>query len=278
MRLGAITLPNAPWPELVERWGRLDELGVQTVWVADHLGNPYRPEQPWHEAWACLAGMAAATRAARIGPLVSPITFRNPAVIARAAVTIDHLSQGRLELGVGAGGSPFDHRLAGVPAWPPSERAVRLSSFVVELARLLSDPSLAPRPLQERIPLTLGGHGPTILRLAAEYADRWNTYAGRRLSPGDAVRIARERNEALSRLCEERGRDPRSLTRSVLVGYGFVKEEPWRSLESFHALVERWGAAGFDEVVVYYPPEVGMPEASVLPGVFEQAVAELRGG
>ena len=116
MKLGVITLQNAPWPELVERWRALDELGVETIWVADHLGSDkLDPNEPWFEAWSCLTALAYETRRARIGSLVSPMTFRNPAVLARTALTVAELSGGRLELGIGSGASEFDHRVSQVP-------------------------------------------------------------------------------------------------------------------------------------------------------------------
>jgi alkanesulfonate monooxygenase SsuD/methylene tetrahydromethanopterin reductase-like flavin-dependent oxidoreductase (luciferase family) len=263
MRLGVLTLPNAPWTELVERWRALDELGVETIWVADHLANPYRPGQVWHEGWTCLAAVAQVTSRARIGPLVSPLTFRNPAALVKAAVTLDHASGGRVELGVGTGGSGFDLELAGTRAD---------SRGLARVRELLDDESLQPRPVQPRIPLTIGGNSDAILRVAGAHGDRWNTYVGRDLSPEEGVRVSRERNERLDRYCAETGR---TVVRSALIGYPFVTETPWRSDEAFGDMVARWSDAGFDELVVYYPPRTGMPEGSVAEGVFERAVRGL---
>jgi alkanesulfonate monooxygenase SsuD/methylene tetrahydromethanopterin reductase-like flavin-dependent oxidoreductase (luciferase family) len=271
MKLGAITLQNRPWGELVRSWHRLDELGVDSIWVADHLANPMRPERPWLEGWTCLPAVAAATGSVRVGALVSSMVLRNPATLAKAAITLDHLSDGRAELALGAGGAPLDIQLAGEPAYSFSE-------FVERVVDVLGDESLQPRPLQPRIPLTIGGQGRTALELAARHADRWNTYGGRGISPEEAIRVSRERNQQVTRLCEEHDRDPASLTRSILIGYPFVGETPWRSVEAFQELVERWSRAGFDELIVYYPPETGMPEGSVAPGVFDRAVELVRKG
>ena len=274
MKLGVITLQNAPWPELVERWQTLDELGVETIWVADELGNPKHLEQPWFEGWACVTAMAMVTRRSRIGPLVSPITFRNPGVLVKAAVTVDHASGGRLELGIGAGGSEFDHELTQVPRWDAAERLARLQAFVERTVELLADERLSPRPVQSRIPLTIAGHARETLRLAAEHADRWNAFGGYGLSAEEGLRRCRERNDRLSVICEEIGRDPRSLVRSALIGYPFVAETPWRSEEVFHDFVGRWQEAGFGELVVYYPPDWAMPEGSVEAGLFERMLAQ----
>lgn len=270
MKLGAITLQNRPWDELVESWRRLDSLGLDSLWVADHLANPMRTERPWFDGWTCLPALAAATSRARVGALVSSMVLRNPATLAKAAITLDHVSGGRAELALGSGGAPLDRRLAGEPASSFAE-------FVERVLRVLGDESLAPKPVQPRIPLTIGGQSDNVLRLAARHADRWNTYGGRGLSPEEALSSSHERNERLTALCREQGRDPASLTRSILIGHPFVGETPWRSEDAFADMVERWSRAGFDELIVYYPPETGMPEGSVTPGVFERAVAASTG-
>lgn len=269
MRLGALTLQNRPWSELLESWRRLDALGLDSLWVADHLANPLRPERPWLDGWTALPALAAATERARVGALVSSMTLRNPAVLVKAAVTLDHVSHGRAELALGAGGSPHDEKLAGTPSQS-------FEGFVKLVVELLGDESLQPGPVQNPIPLTIGGHSPTALALAARHADRWNSYGGKALTAEEAVSSGRERNDRLTRLCEELGRDPAPLTRSILLGYPFVAETPWRSEEAFLDVAGRWRAAGFDELIVYYPPETGMPEGSVVAGVFERAVELVR--
>jgi alkanesulfonate monooxygenase SsuD/methylene tetrahydromethanopterin reductase-like flavin-dependent oxidoreductase (luciferase family) len=271
MKLGVLTLQNRPWNELVDSWVHLDGLGVDSIWVADHLANPMRPERPWLEGWTCLAALAAATGSARVGALVSSMVLRNPATLAKAAITLDHVSDGRAELALGAGGAPFDIELAGEPPYS-------FSQFVGRVVAVLGDETLQPRPLQPLIPLTIGGQSRTALELAARHADRWNTYGGHGISPEEAIRVSRERNQHVNRLCDEHGRDPATLTRSILIGYPFVGETPWRSVDAFQDLVERWSGAGFDELIVYYPPETGMPEGSVEPGVFERAVELVRKG
>jgi len=269
MRLGAVTLQNRPWPELRESWRRLDELGMHSLWTADHLANPLRPERPWLDGWTLLPALALETERARVGALVSSLTLRKPPTLVKAAVTLDHITGGRTELALGAGGSGRDAELAGRPE-------ASFTELVEQTVELLADESLQPRPVQERIPLTIGGHGDEALELAARHADRWNSYGGTGLEPEAALTRAHERNERLTGLCERAGRHPTTLTRSILLGYPFVRETPWRSQEAFRDVVERWRAAGFDELIVYYPPETGMPEGAVTPGVFERAVDLLR--
>ena len=273
MRLGVITLQDAPWPELVERWHRLEELGVETIWVADHLGGTWlRPREPWFEAWTCLTALSYETERPRIGPLVSPMTFRNPAVLARTAVSVAEISGGRLELGIGSGASRWDHDVAGVPMWTPKERAAAFVAWTERLVELLADERFHTR---HRIPLTIAGRGKTILGLAARHADRWNTFGGFGIEVGEAVRLGREDNARLDELCAGTGR---RVLRSVLLGFhAFVPETPWRSDEAFAEVVERWRDAGFGEIVFYYPPETTNPEGTVAPGVFERALTAGKG-
>jgi alkanesulfonate monooxygenase SsuD/methylene tetrahydromethanopterin reductase-like flavin-dependent oxidoreductase (luciferase family) len=266
VRLGVLTLQNAPWAELVERWRRLDELGVETIWVADHLGHvSFGPGDPWFEAWSCLTALAHVTSGPRIGPLVSPMTFRDPAVLARTALTVAELSGGRLELGVGSGASEFDLKAVRAPEQTPKERAAAFAAWLERLLEMLAHDQYQPK---RELPLTLAGRGPTILGLAARHADRWNTYGGFGITPEEAIRRGREDNARLDELCAETGR---TVLRSALIGHPFVGETPFASDDAFADVVGRWGGAGFEELVFYYPPEWGTPPEHVSPGVFERA-------
>jgi alkanesulfonate monooxygenase SsuD/methylene tetrahydromethanopterin reductase-like flavin-dependent oxidoreductase (luciferase family) len=271
VRFGVAVLPSQPWPDLVETWRTLDALrGVESVWVADHLANPYRREQPWFEGWTCLASLARETERVRIGPLVSPMTLHNPARLAKAAVTVDHASAGRLELAVGSGGSAFDHALAQVPRWEPAERAQRFEDFVIRVRTLLERDDLRPGPMQERIPITVGGNSRGVLRVAARHADRWNTYIGWQVPKEEGRRLTAERNARLDELCNAAGRDPRSLVRSALIGHSFVAETPFASQHAFRELCVAYEEAGIDELIFYWPPEFAMPEDAFEPGLFER--------
>ena len=280
MKFSVITLPNEPWEALAARWRSLDEQGWDAVYIADHLGNPYRPEQPWLDAWSCLGAMAILTDRVRIGPLVTSITFRNPAALVRAALTVDAASGGRLDLALGAGGSEFDHRLAEVERWEPRERADRLEAFVVRVRTLLADESLEPRPANGAIPLVLGGQGDRLLRLAARLADGWNTYGGRGLSAEEGREQAAERIAFLDAACRETGR---TVRRSVLLGNRFVAEEPFASEEAFAEVARAWHGLGFDELVVYADPYFMVPLGEEPPSgslerVARDVLPELRRG
>jgi alkanesulfonate monooxygenase SsuD/methylene tetrahydromethanopterin reductase-like flavin-dependent oxidoreductase (luciferase family) len=169
-------------------------------------------------------------------------------------------------LGVGSGTSQWDHEVTGIPWLEPKERAAAFSNWLERLVELRADGRFGSA---HPIPLTVAGRGPTILGLAARYADRWNTFGGFGISAEDALASARRDNERLDELCAESGR---TVLRSALLGYhAFVDETPWRSDDAFADVVGRWRDAGFEELVFYYPPDTNMPEGTVTQGVFERA-------
>jgi alkanesulfonate monooxygenase SsuD/methylene tetrahydromethanopterin reductase-like flavin-dependent oxidoreductase (luciferase family) len=277
VRFSVATLPNEPWQALVTRWRALDEQGWDAIYVADQLANPWRPEQPWFDGWTCVAALALVTERARIGPLVTSIVFRNPAAVARAAVTVGHASGGRLELGLGAGGAASDHRLAGVDEWSPRERAARLRAFAFRLRELLDGDELQPRA---EVPLVLAGDADGTVRMAAELADGWNTYGGTRLTAEQGRARAADRIALLDRACAGTGR---TVRRSVLLGNRFVAEEPFRSEEAFAEVARAWHALGFDELVVYADPYYMVPLGEEAPPDIVERIArevlpELRDG
>jgi alkanesulfonate monooxygenase SsuD/methylene tetrahydromethanopterin reductase-like flavin-dependent oxidoreductase (luciferase family) len=278
VRFGAIVIPYEPWEAVVEHWRTLDELGLETIWGPDHLWYPRGPQ--FLEGWTTLAALAGVARRARIGTLVTSIVFRSPALVAKQALAVDHVSGGRLELGIGAG-SESDHEPAGVERWTSAERSERLRAFVHEVDRLLRSNELG-RPLQQpRPPLTVAASGERNLRLAAEVADRWNTTGRRGLSPDEGLELVRRLNGRLDRLCDEAGRDPRSVLRSFLAAHGWISDTPLASESAFRAFVERYREAGVEEIVLYYPPERFYPDGTVERGLFgrlaERVLPELRG-
>src|SRR5205085_11816539 len=211
--------------------------------------------------------LAHVTKTPRIGPLVSPMTYRNPGILARTALTVAEISGGRLELGVCSGASAIDHELAGVPEWTPKERAQLFGPWVERLLDALAHERLQPKA---PTPLTLAGAGPTILRLAAKHADRWNAFGGFGMSAEDGLAKCRRDNGRLDELCAETGR---TVIRSALIGYPFVAETPWRSEQAFHDFVGRWDDAGFEELILYYPWDWRMPEGSVEAGLPERMLS-----
>src|SRR5437870_1634433 len=137
MRFGIVTDQNLPWPALVERWQRFEALGFDSAWDCDHFIQPSRPTGPYFEAWTLLAALAAVTQRIRMGVLVSSNTFRHPSLLAREAVTVDHISNGRLEVGLGAGWYEPEHPAFGIDFPPPGERVDRFQEAVEILDILL---------------------------------------------------------------------------------------------------------------------------------------------
>ena len=266
LRFGIITLQNRPWLEMVERCQSAEALGFDSLWVGDHLQHPNAPI--WYEAWTLLAGMAAVTTRIRIGVLVTSITYRNPVLLAKQAITVDHISKGRLELGIGAAGRPQDHIAAGVPEWGPVERVQRFRE-VVEIVdtylrnevttyegryyKIQEAVRVVPPLQQPRPPLTLAAHGPASLKIAAAYADSWNSLgytraeleAGRRLTAQEVFEATRKRSELLDEYAIAVGRDPREITRSFL-GAG---RETFASKDAFHEFIGAYRGIGINEFI-----------------------------
>jgi alkanesulfonate monooxygenase SsuD/methylene tetrahydromethanopterin reductase-like flavin-dependent oxidoreductase (luciferase family) len=264
----------------VARWRRLEDGGVDSIWSCDHFTNPHRPGQPWFEASTSLAGLAATTNRVRIGLLVGAIVSRSPVLFAKEAQTIDHLSGGRLEIGLGAGGAPTDQPMWGVDEWSPRERTERFAEYVEVVDRLSRDevvtyagswyrttgantsPGFVQRP---RPPFVLAAHGPGTLKVAARFADTWNTY-------GPTLDAARESSERLDVACAEIGRDPTDIRRAALMG--LLEGTSWTSASHFEDLVHEWFDAGFTEIVFYDPPygRAEVPVAS--PDAIEELLSE----
>jgi alkanesulfonate monooxygenase SsuD/methylene tetrahydromethanopterin reductase-like flavin-dependent oxidoreductase (luciferase family) len=272
IRFGIMLLQNLPYPVLVERCQHLEFLGFDSVWVGDHFVDPYVPTGSWFEGWTLLAGLAAETKRIRLGPLVTSITLRNPSLLARQAMTIDHISNGRLELGIGAGRAPLDHSMTGIPVWETPERARRFRECVEIVDQMLRNPTttyvgqyyqikdaaMTPMPIQQpRPPLTLAAHGPMTLKVAARYADSWNSFGKFNASADESLIITRERNQMLDEYCVAQGRDPQMLRRTFLAG--FTAEKPFASVQAFHDFVGRYRENRIDELIFYWLPEDGHP-------------------
>lgn len=259
----ALLIPNVGWPELLARVRRLEELGVAGVWVDDHVLNPTHPEQPWLDAWSVLPALAASTSRVRLGPLVANGVLHSPAVLARHALSVDHISGGRLELALGAGYARVD-RLAG--------RATSLVDLVTTVDSVLrGDPVLEGFPAlspARRIPLTIAAHGPRSLALAAARGDRWVSYGGFGLSSDAHLSVTRQRIATLDAAC-----DGRSVRRMLLAGSPAVTAEAiWSSVDAVTDFAGRYREAGIDDFVFYYPPSA-MWSDSRADTVFAELVA-----
>ena len=259
-RFGICTDQNMTWEKTVERWQRFEELGFESAWLCDHLIQPSRPQGPYFEAWTLLAALAARTERIRIGVLVTSNTFRHPSLLAKEAVTVDHISKGRLDFGLGAGWYEPEHRMFGF-RFPETRELVGRFQEAVELidTALRSDTSSyqgtyyrteglrnRPPPVQKpRPPFLLGAFGPRMLRIVARYADCWNAFG--------TPREMRERNQLLDQYCQELGRDPETLDRSLYYWAPTTDADPWLSEQAFHEVIGPYVEAGMNQFLFDQP-------------------------
>ena len=199
-----------------ERWRRIcadtDSLGFASLRRSDHLISLMgAPERDCIECWTSLALAAEWTKRIEFGPMVSPMTFRFPGVLAKQAAAVDALSGGRLILGVGAGWNENEHQVFDIPFLTTKERFDRLEAGIDTMREILA--KTYPKPARDPIPLLIGGEGlQRTMPLAARVAAEWN------ISRLD-VEVFRSRREALEQRCREIGRDPSTVKRSVMTTY-----------------------------------------------------------
>jgi alkanesulfonate monooxygenase SsuD/methylene tetrahydromethanopterin reductase-like flavin-dependent oxidoreductase (luciferase family) len=275
VRFGIYVVPNLPWAELERRWALVEELGFDSLWDCDDLSWPQKRGGICFDGLVVLAAMAARTTRLRIGTLMLSLPIRdNPAVLAKEIIALDHLSDGRLDFGFGAGILEGDHAGAGHEFWAKEERVARFREAVEIIDRALREETVSysgryyrtedlwtsPGPLQRpRPPLVIGGHSAGMLRIAAEFADTWNSWGGFVATEEEAYKRTIERSHCLDDLCADIGRDPASIARSLLVfeSSGAYEVTPptraFSSVEAFRDLVGRYAEIGITELVFYFP-------------------------
>lgn len=258
MRFGLdISQHQLSWNELVRRARLAEEAGFDGAWVFDHFKPLYgAPSGPCLEGWTLLAGLAAVTDTIRLGTLVTGVTYRHPSILATEAVTVDHISAGRLELAIGAAWFSQEHEELGIDFPPARERIERLEEAVQIIDLLmttdgvtfdgrhyrLKDATYNPKPVQQpRPPLWIGASGEErTIPLAARYADVWHGFG--------SVKDLRRRIEVLDRSASQAGRDPAEISRSTSLSIS----EP---LDEIEERVEELADLGFDYLTVSWPGE-----------------------
>jgi F420-dependent oxidoreductase-like protein len=212
------------WDDLRARASVVEELGFESLWLYDHLYGPGLPDLPSLEAWTLATALLTSTERLRVGHLVLCNQFRHPALLAKMASTLDVISGGRLDLGIGSGSVEVEHDQAGMPWGTLAERTDRLAESLEIITRMfdgdrttfagqhyqVTDLPNLPRAVQHpRPPIHIGGAGPRrTLPLVARYADVWNI-------PTYALDRVPEVVAAVDAACRDAGRDPASLTRSI---------------------------------------------------------------
>lgn len=260
VNLHVVLWPIEDWPAMGQTWRAAEEMGFAGAWVYDHLA--WRGHAPWDDAYASLAAAAALTSRIRLGTLVTSPNFRTPIPTASAIRTIDRISGGRLDLGVGAGGA--NHTSDGDVLdrdWSPRERADRFEEWVTHLDALLTrapvslegehwqarEVTIAPGLVQRRPPYWIAGNGPRGMRLAARLGHGWVANPPTEDPYADTVR----RLEGLARAGEEVGRDTAAMPKLLLTGFG---DERWLgSLAEHQDLAGRYAELGITDVAVHWP-------------------------
>ena len=250
-----------------ERWWRLaqaaEDLGYESLCRSDHLtGLGGESKRPSLETWVSLTALATRTRRIRFGPMVSPLTFYHPAILAKMAAAIDTLAGGRFDLGIGAGWNEHEHTMYGVPFPPLKERLDRLECGARVIRALeapepvtldqpyypLKNAESYPRPPRGRLRVVIGGRGEKrTLRIVAEFADEWNVT---RLD----VEGYRAKRQVLAEHCRAVKRDPDTIARSLMIPLAIGRDaaEVARRVANARAVFPAlpdgeaaWRAAGF---------------------------------
>jgi alkanesulfonate monooxygenase SsuD/methylene tetrahydromethanopterin reductase-like flavin-dependent oxidoreductase (luciferase family) len=272
VRVGLKVGQDAKADELRAVWRIADEAGFDHLWCLDLFATigPIGPDRPIFEGWALQAAMAVATERVRIGAGFTGNTHRPPWMLAKLAVTVDHLSSGRLEFGTGAGYEELQHHMYDIDL---GRRAGRLSESLECLKLLwtqdrvdfdgehyrLRDAIASPKPIQQpHPPIWIGARGDRMLRVAAAHADVWNPpFSGvRSVSEPRAMEQYHDAASKLDAYCVEAGRDPSSIGRLMQVRWNGIDAE--QLLES----CATWLAAGCTDLIIYLdtwelePPEL----------------------
>ncbi len=261
MRFAFKTSPqNTTWPDMLALWREADQIEIfESGWTFDHFYPIFSdPAGPCMEGWTTLTALAAATSRLRMGTLVTGIHYRHPAVLANMAATLDIISGGRLELGIGAGWNEEESGAYGITLGSPRERSDRFEEACEVITGLLSQETTTftgkyyqltaarcePKgPQHPHPPICIGGNGEKrTLRTAARFAQHWNFLGG---SPEEFAR----KRDILHAHCADLGRDPKEITLSSHVLLG-TDGDPGPVADQIAALREH----GLDLAVVYLPP------------------------
>ena len=273
MRFSFWPNPSQTYADVRQLAMHVEQTGWDGFWYADHF-MPNAPDThvPWPEAWITLAAIGAEVPRLRIGTLVTGNTDRHPAVLAKMAVTLDHITQGRVVLGLGSGWQENEHQHYGIEFGSVGERLEKLDEACHVIKALLTkrqsnyngkyyqldNATLEPKPLHQKLPLMIGGGGERVtLRITAEHADEWNVWG--------TVDTLQHKMRILDQHCADLGRDPKSIQRSA-VALLFMSEDD-KILEQARAnaaqrpsiigtpdavrdIIHAYAEAGVDELIV----------------------------
>jgi F420-dependent oxidoreductase-like protein len=273
MRFSFWPNPTQPYADVLSLAQHVEATGWDGIWYADHfMPNAKDTSAPWAEAWVTLSAIGAAVPRLRLGTLVTGNTYRHPAVLAKMAATLDHITQGRVVLGLGSGWQENEHRQYGIPFHTVKGRLQRLDEACAVIKSLFSeaktnfdgrfyqlkDATLEPKPVQQPLPLLIGGGGEQrTLRIAAQYADEWNVW-------GDVARL-RQKMAVLDGHCTAVGRPPKAIKRTAIALLFMSEDADWLdqvrrskpapaaiigTLDEVRETVRAFADIGVDELIV----------------------------
>jgi alkanesulfonate monooxygenase SsuD/methylene tetrahydromethanopterin reductase-like flavin-dependent oxidoreductase (luciferase family) len=243
------------WSQLVAQWQMAEELGFDSIFLFDHFMALYAdPDGPCLEASTLLSALALKTNRIRIGVLVYGNTHRHPAVFAKEMTTIDHVSDGRVIIGIGTGWNEREHAAYSIPFPSAGDRVEMLDESIQIMRSLfaerrttfagqhyaLTDAPFSPKPIQTHIPIMVGGDRPRMLKLIATRADIWDS--------GRTPDGVRDGLATIAGHCAEIGRNPAEIVCSVSLGADKLEDE-----QGFSELVRSYRAAGADQLLFDFP-------------------------
>jgi probable F420-dependent oxidoreductase len=266
---------TAGWVEMLAMARRAEEVGFDSIWTIDHfiLAYPNQPRQGVWENWSLLSALAASTSRVELGPLVTPTSFHNPAMLAKIVDTVDEIAGGRLILGLGAGwvereyqamGLPYDHRVSRF------EEAVQIIHGLLRTGAVdfegryysARDCELRPRgPRTSGPPILIGSSGERMLRIVARYGDAWNAFFSK---TGNAPAGVAPLRESVDAACRAEGRDPATLARTITAfvafdlpnttGHPDVKTPLRGTPDEIAAELRAYAAEGISHIQIFLDP------------------------
>jgi alkanesulfonate monooxygenase SsuD/methylene tetrahydromethanopterin reductase-like flavin-dependent oxidoreductase (luciferase family) len=282
LALSALVLPDRDPPaDFVADVRHAEAAGVRTVWTYDHLSWPTLKHRPWYSSVPLLAAAAVSTTRVRIGAQVATPNFRHPVPFAQEIMTLDRISGGRLDVGVGAGTEGADAAALGEPPFDRRERTERFAEWLSMLDHLLTHEISTVRGerftavevhqipgcvQQPRVPLTVAAAGTRALRLVARYGQAWVTYGpySQQDDPDSWLQALGAQSDALTEMLAARGRSTSSVRRIVQVP--FDVRWPFESADRYVDCLGRLTAMGFDEITLHWPrpdDERGLPSGAL---------------
>jgi alkanesulfonate monooxygenase SsuD/methylene tetrahydromethanopterin reductase-like flavin-dependent oxidoreductase (luciferase family) len=294
VRFHVLTLPGRPYSDYRRQILQIEQLGFDLVAVPDHFCDWANPPAPWLECWSLLAALAVETSTVRLVSNVAQIPLRHPGVLAHQAVTVDHISGGRLELGLGTG-LRIDPgtEMIGLRNWSNAERVARFGEYIELVGLLLSQEQssysgkyyqaanavMNPSSFQSpRVPIVAAALGPKMMLHAARWADTWNTMSFDADFDTQVAELG-DRARVMDELCIAADRDPATLRRSANLFDAEARAKGGRlryydDEKLFDRLVRSFIASGYTDIGLYYPSDPD--QISAFERLATEAIPELR--